>query len=563
MGCAGQCSGSGGCGCGCAGPAARARHSSSEPVEECGSGDTPLKRVLLSARGRTAVPIEPLRHAALLPGLGEVPLRRLRDGRTVVNGPEMDRRATARHFKDPMAERGRRARLAGTLLPPAAGFGGGGSSGRDVWFGYRDTEFTVPSRWLVRYQSALARQYALGTGEDVGIASGVDRALSVLWGDVWTVVRAAAVDLAGFDSLLSCYNLPTDTMPADIDARFWHTGWGPPLQFYRWTNALIVAFSRQIEEPCTHDEHCDGFAEFVDSVLRGETSKTDGLGAGPCKLRFRMMNDDTAHAFVAGTSDSRERWICGEYAGSRTDCDEGFLMRVSGRGRVLADTGSPWSHGLPPSRFDTVANAWIARGGSTHPSGSLSAPPSSSGVVAYVYDGTWSVTLRPELLSWYGYVCDYILYLARMALDYAQDPLGAPASDRAGYRAKAAELSRYALRIMADQGRLLIHELGHVHNGSGGHCSRGNCCFDLAGHRWRCALSAILGLPMDTGTSIAADTWTNYSRTDDRTYCQPRDSTITGMPVVHCGVLEPGDSSTVWLFWCTDCAGSVGSEIHG
>lgn len=563
MACGGACGGACGSNGGCAGGAAVAPRASVDLGEVCGSGDRPLRRVLLSARRRTPPQVEPLRHALLVPGLGEVPRRTLRDGRTAVHGPEMDRRASARHFLDPEAERGARTKRATVALPPPGRLGAGRSSGLPVWFGYRDTEFTVPSRWLVRYQAALARQYALGTGEDVGIASGIDRALSVLWGDVWPAVRAAAVDLAGFDSLLSCYNLPTDTMPADIDARFWHTGWGPPQQFYRWTNALIVAFARHIEEPCTGDEHCVGLAGFIDSVLRGESTEKDLLGAGPCRLRFRMMNDDTANAYVAGTSDSREIWRCGEYSGLVTPCDEGFLRVESGRSRLLSDMGFGWNRGLPPYTFNTTANAWIARFKLSHPSTEMSKPDTSTSMVAYVYDGTWSITLRPELLAWYGFVCDYILYLARMALDYAQDPLGAPAGDRAEYRRKAFELSRYALRIIVDQGRLVIHELGHVHNGWGGHCSRGNCCFDLAGHRWRCALTALMGLPMDTGTSNAADTWTNISRTDDRTYCQPRSSTVTGMPVVHCGVLEPGDSSTAWLFWCTDCSGFVGSEIHG
>lgn len=152
-------------------------------------------------------------------------------------------------------------------------------------------EFTVPSRWLSRYQAALARQYALGAG----------------------------VDVEAFDELLSCYNLPTETMPSDIDARFWHMGWGPPQQFYRWANALIVAFSAQIQEPCTHDWHCDGFGSFVASVLKGETAETDLEGNGPCKLRFRMMNDDTANAFVAGTTDDREGWTCGEFSGRPPD----------------------------------------------------------------------------------------------------------------------------------------------------------------------------------------------------------------------------------------------------
>ncbi|MCK6507985.1 hypothetical protein L6R53_32235 [Myxococcota bacterium] len=433
-----------------------------------------------------------------------------------------------------------------------------------MWFGYRATEFTIPAAWLASYQSALLVQHAAGDGDAVGTVSGIDAALSFLWADVKILVRAAGVDPGSFDGLLSCYNLSTDTMPAEMGASFWHRGWGPPLEFHRWTLALITAFSRQIEEPCTGDWHCDGFGAWVESVLRDERTATDLEGEGPCRVKFRYMNDDTSVARTADTEEAAERWTCGAMAGRSTACDEGFLVLHRVDLTRYVDRGLSWDSGLPPSSFDAVANAWIANGATTHPSGSASTPPKSSSVTAFVEDATWAVTQRPEYLAWHGFLVDYILYLARMAFDYAADlEDGAAPFERADYRRKAWELGRYALRLLVDQGRLVIHELGHVHNGWGGHCSNGECCFDLAAYRWECALVAQLGLPIDPGTSSATSTWTNAGRAVNRSYCQSSGSTVTSEPRVYCGVLTPGDPGSRWLFWCTNCSGAMGSDLGG
>ena len=607
MACGGHCS-CGGAGCRtdaqATAPGLAAAPGLVDPGLECGSGENPPARVLLRPRRRQPSAPPRLQHAALLPGLGEAPLRRLVGGRIVVDGPELDRRSLALRAASPAREARRRDRLGGLLFPGAPRDGrsrgevlrparpcdegcghrtrrhrvaaaaapasaappvvGGASAGRDVWFGYRATEFTVPSAWLVAYRSDLVAQHAAGTGAAVGSVSGIDEALSFLWGDVQILVRAAGVDPRSFDGLLSCYNLPTDTMPTEMGASFWHRGWGPPLEFHRWTLALITVFSRQVEEPCTGDWHCDGFGDWLASVLRDERTERDLEGEGPCKVKFRYMNFDTTHAMTADTGEGSESWTCGALAGRSTACDEGF--QVEHRDGVLRryDRGADWDTGLPPARFDTTANAWLANGRAAHPVTSISTPIMSGELSAYVEDATWAVTQRPEFLAWFGFVTDYILYLARMAFDYARDlDGGARPSERAEYRQKAYELGRYALRLLTDRGRLVIHELGHVHNGLGGHCTRGECCFDLAAYRWECAVTAQLGLPIDPGTSAASDTWSNTGRAINRSYCQPEDSKVTTDPRVYCGVHTPGDTGTRWVFWCTTCSGVVGTDVEG
>lgn len=242
----------------------------------------------------------------------------------------------------------------------------------------------------------------------------------------------------------------------------------------------------------------------------------------------------------------------------------GFLGDYLG-GSWPAIPGYVWDHALPPSSFDSTANAWLAAGRSSHPSQSMSMPDYGS-IRAYASDGTFTITYHPQVLAWMGYVCDYILYLARMAHDYARDYTThtTSASERDALRDKAMELGRYALRIIADRGRVQIHEFGHVWRGTGGHCSKGSCCFELAARRWLCAVTSQLGLPLFTGSASAADTWTERLDAFDSHYCaspipgsEPGSAVLFVPPQVLCWLEKPGVPDGGGVFVCSDCDGSA------
>lgn len=241
---------------------------------------------------------------------------------------------------------------------------------------------------------------------------------------------------------------------------------------------------------------------------------------------------------------------------------EGFLGESGFIPEVL---GRPWDNALPPAGFDTTANAFLARGGTAHPATSMSLPDYIS-PRAYVRDATYTITWHPQLLAWFGYVCDYILFLARLAWDLARDygsrlrPM-----ERDALRDKARLLGRYALRIIADRGRVQIHELDHVWQGRGGHCSAGSCCFELSAQRWLCSVSAWLGLPLQTGTANAADTWADAVRRYEDDYCATiTNSVLWHSPDVYCWLADLGETGGRWAFACSDCyGGDLVGEVSG
>jgi hypothetical protein len=110
--------------------------------------------------------------------------------------------------------------------------------------------------------------------------------------------------------------------------------------------------------------------------------------------------------------------------------------------------------------------------------------------------GDFGVTFQPNHLAYDAFVCDRILFLARLALDYALERLATGDLDDAfDYAQVASRLGRYALIVVADRAAALVHEVGHVFLG-GGHCAH-DCCFSAAAEAWTCRIRGHLGLPRE------------------------------------------------------------------
>lgn len=585
-GCGGRgssCSCGGGCGgtCGCvsSGPGRstrlRSSKTSSSPraplrldageAPECGTGWIP-PATRLRARGnvKRAGRATAGSPCALVAGVGAVALRTTREGVRCIDGTDL-RRARGRPgvgdsrrgtllFAGPVSGRG-------SLLKAGSGGGTllGGRETPPVVYEYRDTQFTVPLSWTWGYEIDLARQHARGDFEGVGRVSGTEDFLAYAWPEFRAAAAASGDHSETWFSMLGCYNLPRETMPdalGEWGAMFWHAGWGPPYQVYALTNQVVLAYSRLIEDVCTGHAYCEGYGDWVSQVLRGRGTR-DLRDVGPCTVTMRFVNAETADATVRDTGRGVDVVGCGDLAGTAYSCAEGFVLNeafdlVSG----VMDPGQAWDVGLPAPRFDGAANAWIPAGVSTHPTNSFAEPPYGPGGRAYVYDLSWTVTQRPELLAWDGFVCDWILYLGRMAYDRSRDfSTEMDILERKLLAQSGQELARYALRILAERGRVLVHELGHVHNGTGGHCSRGECCFQFASLRWRCAVIATLGLPLDTGTANSASSWTRTVSSTNESHCYADYSapTASGPPTTSCTLHSPGEVAGGWSFACSTC----------
>lgn len=565
VGCTCQASGApGACACGQGStvlrpprPAAKDQALSLEQPPRCEPGG---RQVLRPAgpvlRPAQAAPADLL----LVAGRGEIPARRLPGGSWRIDAADWHARDLAGHF-DPPDRTGRPAGPTDLLkvdplervpLPFDPLIEAGTA---DLAFlvevGYRATTFLVPLEWYLRYRSDLEEQHArLATGRDeaVGLVSSVADGERVAFDDLLAAFAVSGADPAVWMELLGCYNLPRESMPSDISAQFWANGWGPPYRTHELTLMLVLTTSRLIEDTCTGHENCEGFGAFVEALLRGRR-QTDLLGAGPCNVRFRFMNYLAEDAFVADTGLTVDFAGCGFV--TPTFCDRGFLVdRLDGG---TEDLGNAWDFAFP-AEFDRMGMQWEPAG-SARPLGgeTMPMPGVGTGLLAYVSNGTWTVSQRPEFLAWQGFVVDWILYCARMAFDRARDA-GATLTDteRTELRAKAAALGRYALRVLVDRGRLLIHELGHVHNGAGGHCEIGECCFELAAQHWQCAVVAAWGMPIFSGTSDAARTWMDASTEADLDTCHGDDAG-TAEPWMQCTLGSPGTRWGSYTFSCHGC----------
>jgi hypothetical protein len=104
------------------------------------------------------------------------------------------------------------------------------------------------------------------------------------------------------------------------------------------------------------------------------------------------------------------------------------------------------------------------------------------------------LTFSPATLAWNAISCDWILFLARMSLDYARYLADSgDVGDAQSYFKTAVYLGRYALRILADMTSTFIHELGHKLVAAT-HCDA-DCCMAAAQSKWLCRLRGLLGLP--------------------------------------------------------------------
>jgi len=407
-------------------------------------------------------------------------------------------------------------------------------------FVYRATSFSVPSAWLVDYLDDLDVLNGLDdVTEGYGKVSGTAAALDALWPEFRAAAAATGIDSTMYYGMLGCYNLPRGDILDEEPARFFSSGWGPPYKTYLLTNLLIASTTGLVSQPCSDDPGCDDFSLFLSLVLRG-VPVTNLEGLGPCVPTFHFRNADSATAvFVPDGGD----YIVPSCSLTELPwrCDAGFLP-FSNDG-VDANFGRVWDYAFP---LEMGPDDYLVASGDSFRLGR----PDTGQPTAYVTDRTMSVTQHPAVLAFDGYSIDFILYLARMALDYARDPeVGLSDAEADAFRQAASELGRYALRILADRGALLIHELGHAWMG-GGHC-RHDCCFELAARRWTCAVCALYGLPIQWASTVAA-TWASAANGGGHGCTIGTGPTATSAAWL-CVLAAPGTVDGIGSFLCWSC----------
>jgi hypothetical protein len=344
--------------------------------------------------------------------------------------------------------------------------------------GYRTERFFVPWRWLSEYTHDLAATRAKEGGgtAPVGLVSAVEEALATLLPEFMAVRRSTGVEKETFMKLVGCWNIPT----TGNDSRyfFWHDGWGAPHRFYLNTCWLILGYSGYLTDP-THfqrvlppfAEYCRGFSEFVRTLLRGGEPESM-VGSRACSLRLLVRGGE-------GTGEVES--LC-EPRRDPKSCDVGY---ATGCGGLAWDD---WS-----KRFDAGDWTWrfdaVGRDHDGAPLVEDHMPQSACSTYMQWGDGGY-VKAQAGHLTALATVADWALYQARMALDFYRAGEGS-----VRYLAVGRRLARYAVRLMAQWGRSLVHEFGHHYIGVSGHCEFGTC-FDMAARNWMWHVVGELGLPI-------------------------------------------------------------------
>lgn len=427
-----------------------------------------------------------------------------------------------------------------------------------VWFRYRTIEFSLPATWADTYESDLEALYADYDAAEDGWAQmshGLVGSTNGTIDELWSRIQRTPTDFATAFDLIGCYNLHRGDSEVASRYRFWRFSWGAPLQVHLWTHQLLLTFSSwftpgswrsTVESRVTE---CDGMPAFVISLLQGSRAEGRENWTGEaCYLTVSYRSDGTdAHEVTAP--------CLSDYT-----CEQQYKP-----------TGSSACDGLP---WDAWTLDWqssehcFTSDGTT--TGDCKRPDTEdppSNCEQNAHHNVFSINLHASELAYQGAVCDYVMYLARMALDYSRalSSSGAPAATVAEYRDAADKLSRYALVVLAYNGRHWLHEIGHAWLGtsegtydtddrlwSGAHCQF-NCCNDVVADNWWCKVRGWLGLPLYNYESYGSDDYDPTASTVDGDESDACSDDEYAVRIWSCDVVALGVPAQQAYFCSTGC----------
>ncbi len=292
--------------------------------------------------------------------------------------------------------------------------------------------------------------------------------LQLLWGEFDG--GGVIIDEATMATLTGCWMIDVDR---DTHVRsysmFFDDGNGPH-KFLWHALELVQQFSDEIKDETSGVTTCAGLRDFIDATLRGREPTSLNPELYECGVKFRAVSEETWLDPVRSMRD------CG--AGPEfTDCDA--FPNMGG-------AFDAWSERL-----------YLATGDGIYRVGVWATDPTQPGAnnLGWALSDVGAVHVPANRLAFKGYVHDFSLFWARVALQHAFD------RDDTSFLLGAHVYARGALTELVDYGRILIHEMGHLFIGFGGHCECVKselpcaCCFDIAAERWKCRVASRLGLP--------------------------------------------------------------------
>ncbi len=320
-----------------------------------------------------------------------------------------------------------------------------------------------------------------------------DDCVEILWNGFKS--HGEGVDREKFNEVLKCWMIDLQKAQSGRSYRLFFEKRGGPREALYHACDLVARFQTYARESWSGSDACEHFHNFIGDVLRGDAAtsreyeKATWLGTeeaqhGPCQLSILVVSTSTDVTPRAVTTCDRETPdVC-----HQSDED----------GHFYGGQFDDWSADL------TSKNWWGTDYWSFYEraSGSRSGPHTSP--AASASPTGFAVRLPAVRIAWEGFVLDYAISWARVALQYALEE-----GDVAAF-VSAWKLARAGAARLPRLGRLLIHEIGHVFMGTGGHCvcdtsPSCGCCFDMAAEAWVARVQARLGLP-DSDTFVCSTT---------------------------------------------------------
>ena len=457
-----------------------------------------------------------------------------------------------------------------TIRPASSSLLPGGPGSRPLTLAWRDTEVTLPLDFYLDYLGNINALRAAGSAGSRGTTSSVASALDLLWPEVRAAAEAAGAfgddARTAWRDMLLCYNLPRETWVTEMTAKgdayrpmFWMAEWGAPFEVYCRIMQLVRTYADAAQDRVSGSTACDGYSSWLRRAVMGEDVKTAWSGTRRCKVGIQFRNADAATAWSPGSGAASWLGTC-TVAGiavpvATGSCTAGYDPELGEDGVDWDDWASWWDPSdviLRP--VDTYRSAYF--------------PENRTSSRAYVATGLElaQVHFHPNWLAWHAYICDHLLFLARITLDYYRWAYPSLSDGEAeALQVTARRFARYALRLMVDCAELLIHELGHIYTG-GGHCdwskypSDNDCCFGMAGARFSCFAIQALGLPPGAvdGPYLGSPTGLH---TDDLTECV-YDTSVLHACRVSCELHDVGEVAGGARYCAVPCAGLFDMECE-
>ncbi|MCK6523130.1 hypothetical protein L6R49_17045, partial [Myxococcota bacterium] len=322
--------------------------------------------------------------------------------------------------------------------------------------------------------------------------SDATEALDTLWPEFRAALSAADIDWAALHETIDCWQIPT----TGVQARylFWRDGHGAPHRYFLNALAMVQAYHKHANGGRRGESYkCDGLDDFLAALDSGKNRKNMQGVKG--QVRFNVRGSDSlittqVGPFKTGWFQEQSFLVtdtCSQYTPSCLGGDWDMWDGLAEVKSANEPNGNPaWNTNIKGMRSlpRGVKNPEVL------PDGASDGSVERCGSLAYASASSWQVNFHAVTVAWWGMVADFLLFYARMALDYVRDGRGG----QEYIDDVAVPLARQVLTMLSDTGWLLIHEIGHIYMGKGtGHCNT-ECCFETASRRWQCKVRGALGL---------------------------------------------------------------------